>query len=55
MQASREELRRERADIENALSMAVGFRQRQVLMQHREEVLRQLRLRRSRWPWRWGQ
>ena len=53
-EASREELKRELADIELALSAAVGFRHRQVLIQHREEVLRQLRLRHSWWPWRWG-
>lgn len=52
MQASRESLQRELADIELALSVAIGFRHRQVLMQHREEVLRQLRRRRSWWQ-RW--
>ena len=52
MQASREELRRELADIELALSMNLSFRARQLLIQQREEVLRQLRLRRSRWQ-RW--
>lgn len=55
MTASREELRRELAGIELALSMQLTFRSRQVLIQQREEILRQLiKLRRSRWPWRWG-
>jgi hypothetical protein len=52
MKASREELKRELADIELALSMQLNFRSRQVLIQQREEVLRQLRLRRSGWR-RW--
>ena len=52
MTASREELRRDLADIELALSMQLTFRSRQVLIQQREEVLRQLRIRRSRWQ-RW--
>lgn len=49
MKASREELRRELADIELALSTHLSFRARQVLLQQREEIKRQLRLRHSRW------
>lgn len=52
MTASHEELRRELADIELALSMPLGFRTRHALIQQREELLRQLRLRRSGWR-RW--